>query len=121
MTPEKRVLPRFDERSIVSIKVKRTGENAGLSENTLFCFTRDISEAGLSFTAHFPPTIGSKLSLSIAFSSPIRNARNLTGRVAWVKRIPNGTQHVIGVDLGDSDPGSLRTWKNLVAERATAE
>lgn len=120
MSIEQRAGPRFDDKSIVSIKINRSPGAKELSQLTLFCFTRDISVAGLSFTAHFPPAVGSKLNMSVAFASPIRNAKNLTGKVVWVKRIPNGTQHVVGVDLGDSDPDSLKTWKNLVAERVIA-
>ena len=118
---EQRTVPRFDDKSIVSIRVRRSPGSAELSEHTLFCFTKDISVAGLSFTAHFPPAIGAKLKLTVAFASPARSAKDLTGRVAWVRRIPNGTQHVVGVDLSESDSKVLNNWKKLVAERLVSE
>ncbi len=114
---EQRSEPRFDDRSIASIRIRRTAGTAGLSQASLFCFTRDISAAGLSFSAHFPPAVGAKLHLSVAFLSPVRTAKSLTGRVAWVQRVPNGTQHIVGVDLSESDPASLNNWKKLVSER----
>ena len=118
---EQRSKPRFDDKSIVSIKARRSSGDARLSQFTLFCFTRDISVAGLSFTAHFPLAVGTKLNLTVAFSNPTRSAKNITGTIAWVKRVPNGTQHVMGVDLSASEPESLNNWKKLVSERVTSE
>ncbi|MEI6808814.1 MAG: PilZ domain-containing protein [bacterium] len=121
MISEKRTRHRFDDKNIVNIKVKRSAETVELSQQTLFCFSRDISACGLSFTAHFPPVVGAVLNLSVAFTTPLRTARNLTGRVMWVQRIPNGTQHVVGVDLSDTDLENLNNWKKLVIERVTSK
>lgn len=121
MTAEQRTRPRFDDKSIVGIKIRRGSGTSELSQQTLFCFSRDISAGGLSFTAHFPPALGAKLRISVAFTSPLRTAKNLTGKVTWVQRIPNGTQHVVGVDLSDTDLESLNNWKKLVAERVTSK
>ena len=114
---EQRTEPRFDDKSIVSITVRRNSATAELAKSTLFCFTRDISVAGLSFTAYAQPAIGAKLNISVVFSEPNRSASGLTGRVVWVNRIPNGRQHVIGVDLHESTPERLNNWEKIVAER----
>lgn len=121
MTTEMRAKPRFDDKNIVGIKIRRGPGTADLSQHTLFCFTRDISAGGLSFTAHYPPAVGTKLHISVSFAAPLRTAKGLVGRVAWVQRVPNGTQHVVGVDMSETDLENMETWKKLVAERVNSK
>lgn len=118
---EQRTEPRFDDKSIVTITVKRNKETADPVKNALFCFTRDISSTGLSFTAYSQPAVGAKLNISVVFSAPSCAARGLSGRVVWVRRIPNGMQCTVGVDLSESTPEALDNWKKIVAERVTEE
>jgi len=118
---DNRADPRFEEKDIVNITVSAASEGTGLLERTFFGLTRDLSASGLSFSVQTPPTVGATLKLTVVFFSPQRSVKGLTGRVAWVQRVPAGGRHVVGVDLSESAMPRLIEWKRAIGKRIVSE
>jgi hypothetical protein len=117
---DQRVYPRFDERDVIGITVVSDPEDSGLAGQTFFGLSRDLSEGGLSFSAHIGPSVDTILKLTVAFSAPARSIKGLLGRVAWVQKIPHGNRHIIGVDLSESSDDCLAKWRENMEERHSA-
>lgn len=114
---ENRVHPRFKEKGIISIKIVSAPEQADLEGATFFSLSGDVSSGGLSFSSHIAPSVGTMLDIRAVFSEPNQTIGGLTGRVAWIKKIPNGTRFMVGVDLKKSDPARFFKWKKIIGER----
>ena len=110
-----RTTRRLEERDIITV-VPSSAPNA-----QIFCLTKDISPAGLCFSAHFAVKEGEKLDLSVSFASPPLSIRHLVGRVMWVRQVPQSALNVVGVDLTGSEPDALNEWREAVAERLGPE
>jgi len=118
---ENRADPRFEEKDIVNITVSAVSQGTGLLERSFFALTRDLSAAGLSFSVQTPPEVGARLKLTVVFFSPQRSVKGLTGRVAWIQRVPTGGRHVVGVDLSESAMPRLVEWKRAIGKRIVTE
>jgi hypothetical protein len=114
---EQRAYPRFSERDVIGVTVVSDPDDSGLAGRTFFGLSRDLSEGGLSFSAHIAPSVDTILKLTVVFSAPARSIKGLLGRVAWVQKIPHGDRHIVGVDLSGSPEDALSKWKKAIAKR----
>lgn len=118
---ECRCASRSDESDIICITIDEAKDGDDIEKRSFFTYSQNISIKGLSFTTHRQLAAGTKLKLTVAFSSPSTSVRNLAGRVAWASQIPHSAIYVIGIDLSESDDAVLGQWQKTLLQRILSE
>ena len=82
METNKRQFERLKERNRVTVTVLSAPEAPEIERKSFYCWTNDLSVAGLKFCVHTHVPMGAILKLEVAFGEPTEVFRHI-GQVMW--------------------------------------
>lgn len=114
---ERRLHPRFEERSRVTVTVLSAPEVPQIESRSYYCWTRDLSAGGMRFCVHSRVPVGAILKLEVVFDDPQEIFRHI-GKVMWEQEFSDDgvTSNWLGVQITETLGGEPRftAWKLCV-------
>jgi hypothetical protein len=111
---DRRVHPRFEERSRVTVSVLSAPDAPHIESRSYYCWTRDLSAGGMRFCVHSRVPIGAILKLEVLFDDRREVFRHI-GKVMWAQEFNDDgvISNWLGVQITETLGGDARfgIWK----------
>lgn len=117
---DRRLYPRFEERSRVMVTVLSAPEAPQIESRSYYCWTRDLSVAGMRFCVNSRVPVAAILKLEVLFDEPREIFRHI-GKVMWTQEFNDDgiISNWLGVHITETLGGDARlaTWMVCIARK----
>ena len=113
---EKRKHPRLEKEHNIALKILPKDAPAPTKEHMFFHVAQDISLGGLRFSTALNLAIDTNLQVHMAIQEPLM-AITRTAVIRWVKSLPDGNGHSVGIEFVNTSDADARVWTDYVRLR----